>query len=327
MLLKIHHLRGFFVYDKLIKPYNMDRAIDFITSYVTKCVECRFAKDLSCEFLLLGGEVPSVDNNPYLEDGIMDLSSEGRAFRIQKKRGNPCEDQMDFEKYLRKLEDLLERISVPFMTADLLRQIGKINRIYSIILRSSDAISCSLGDVTMASMEKCLARIDYYYLEQGADILCAINSVTSNYDRMDALLSMYPEAIVKSYINNAVVLQMDHLTSGNRHIADVINYAREESLGTGEESSVNPENGDTPEEDFSFNFVNASGVEEVDRIFKLMIEDDPSYPDEVFNADLKSFRRKCDALANSDEPLEKKEAWIVSVINVIMLLPFFRQVS
>lgn len=291
----------------------MDRAIDFITSYVTKCVECRFSKDLSCEFMLLEGQAPSVDNNPYLEDGIMDLSSEERAFRIQKKRGNPCEDQMDFEKYLRKLEYLLERITVPFMTTDLLRQIGKINRIYSIILRSSDAISCTLGDITMASMEKCLARIDYFYLEQGADILCAINSVTSNYDRMDALLSMYPEVIVKSYINNAVVLQMDHLTSGNHHMTEVISRAREESM----EPEADSINEDTSEEDFSFNFVNASGVEEVDRIFKLMIEDDPSYPDEVFNADLKSFRRKCDALANSDEPLEKKEAWVVSVINVI----------
>lgn len=291
----------------------MDRAIDFITSYITKCVECRFSKDLSCEFMLLEGKAPSVDNNPYLEDGIMDLSSEVRAFRIQKKRGNPCEDQLDFEKYLRKLEYLLERITVPFMTTDLLRQIGKINRIYSIILRSSDEISCALGDITMASMEKCLARIDYFYLEQGADILCAINSVTSNYDRMDALLSMYPEVIVKSYINNAVVLQMDHLTSGNHHMTEVISRAREESM----EPEADSINEDTSEEDFSFNFVNASGVEEVDRIFKLMIEDNPSYPDEVFNADLKSFRRKCDALANSDEPLEKKEAWVVSVINVI----------
>lgn len=205
----------------------MERAIEFITSFLSQCSECKLGQQGNCEFLLLNNRTPSPDNNPYMEDDIMFLSNEQRAFRIAHMRGNPCDDQMVFEQYLRKLEEHLEKAIIPSVNTDLLRLIAKIFRLNSLVKRGSDAYYVAFNDITDASIDKCLGRIDYHYLELGVDIECAIKSVSTNYSRKEALEGMYPMQFVESYIRRAFKLEISDLTSGDRLITQIVDDIKE----------------------------------------------------------------------------------------------------
>ena len=206
----------------------MERAIEFITSFLSQCSECKWGQQGNCEFLLLNNRIPSPENNPYMEDDIMTLTNEQRAFRIAHMRGNPCEEQMVFEQYLRKLEEHLEKAIVPSLSTDVLRLIGKIYRLNSLVKRGSDAYYVAFNDIADASIDKCLGRIDYYYLELGVDIESAIKSVSKNYSRKEALDGMYPMQFVESYIRKAFKLEIGDLTSGDRLITQIVEDIKEQ---------------------------------------------------------------------------------------------------
>ena len=191
----------------------MEKAIEFITSFLSQCSECKWGLQGNCEFLLINKGKPSPENNPYMQDDIMTLTNEQRAFRIAHLRGNPCEEQMVFEQYLRKLDEHLEDARIPSFSSAVLRLIAKIYRLNTLVKRGSDMFYMAFNDITDASIDRCLARIDYHFLEQGVDIESAIKSVSSNYSRREAFEGMYPKLIVENYIRQAIKLEISNLTS------------------------------------------------------------------------------------------------------------------
>ena len=205
----------------------MEKAIETITKFLSQCNSCKWGREGNCEFLLFDKKIPSPENNPFLEDDVMDLSTEQRAFKFANHRGEPCEEQLGFEHFLRILEEQLEEAKIPSNSTELLRLIGKINRINSIILRSSDIIYASFCDIAQASIDKCLARIDYHFLEKNIDIEHVIKSVSSDYRRIESLESMYPSLIVKSYIKNAFKLEIQDLTSRDCFISFIAQEKQE----------------------------------------------------------------------------------------------------
>lgn len=202
----------------------MERAIAHITDYIATCVECRIAKKEGCAFLLYNGEKSSSYNDPYkMEDYIMDLPREKRAFKLLESRGMPCSTQSDFEQYFRKLEERLDDVYFPETSSDLLRLISRLDRIYGVVDRNADIYYYAFNDLVAASVDKCMACIDYYYLELGIDIQKVIKSVSHEYDRDKAMQGMYPYGIVSSYVKNALVLELDDLTSKHDKIVDIAN--------------------------------------------------------------------------------------------------------
>ena len=206
----------------------MERAIATITRYISTCIECRQAKGGHCGFLLFDGRQPSSeDNNPYrYSDEIYEMDdSEKRAFKLLEFRGLPCSQQHDFAYYFRMLDEQLDNPIIPEISTDLLRLISKIDRIYSVIERSSDIIYYSFNDLVRASINKCLARIDYFYLEKRIDLYKVIKSVSHDYTREEAMQGMYPNLIISSYVRNSNILEMDHLTTSTKKIEDIANEA------------------------------------------------------------------------------------------------------
>ena len=105
------------------------------------------------------------------------------------------------------LDEQLDNPIIPEISTDLLRLISKIDRIYSVIERSSDIIYYSFNDLVRASINKCLARIDYFYLEKRIDLYKVIKSVSHDYTREEAMQGMYPNLIISSYVRNSNILE------------------------------------------------------------------------------------------------------------------------
>jgi hypothetical protein len=191
----------------------------------------------------------------------------------------------------------------------------------------------AFDDIVNACIERCVAHLDYSYLEAKIDIEEAIISVFPEYNRNYALCIAHPEAFVKTYLAQATKISLERMISRSidlRVVRDEIEEAAslENEIFNPDGTFVvtppppqtleeNEDENDLDDEDFSLDYVKCSGVKEVDRIFKLLVEDRPIYPDEVFYADIKSFRKKCEDIAHNEADLDKKEAWVVSVINVL----------
>lgn len=67
----------------------------------------------------------------------------------------------------------------------------------------------------------------------------------------------------------------------------------------------------------SLNLIDPSGVDELDKLFYMQLDDKPVYPKKEFYRDFASFAKKCKGVADGDMPEKKKRAWIVAALNVL----------
>ena len=310
----------------------MDKVLHIISDYVSTCTSCRMGYEGRCGFIVPNPPV-STDNNPYDHEAYRKLTHEQRAFRNERDCTHPCDEQVPFAAIIDNVEEALEKVTVDFDTKTLLRLLTKMNNMVKSIERQPMYLWFAFEDIVLACIERCIAHIDYNFLEAKIDIEEAILSVFPEYNRQYALCIAHPEAFVKTYLSQATKISLDRIMSHHTDLRVIIQeIAEADSIAENifdpgkktVEIPINIEPTDNPvvsdeidDEDFSFNFVRCSGVKEVDRIFRLIIKENPEYPDEVFREDIKTFRKKCEDIANHEEDLEKKEAWVVAVINVL----------
>lgn len=310
----------------------MDRVLTIISDYVSTCTSCRMGYEGRCGFVIPNSPV-SEENNPYDLEEYRKLTHEQRAFRNEGNCTHPCDDQIPFAAIIDKVEEALEQVAIGFEPKALLRLLTKMNNISKSIERQPMYLWFAFEDIVLTCIDRCLAHIDYNYLEANIDIEEAILSVFPEYNRQYALCIAHPEAFVKTYLAKATKISLERMISQSVDLRVVRDEIIDDSIlaaqifnpdgtfiTTPPPQEVLEEKEDESEiddDDLSFNFVKGSGVEEVDHFFRLILEDKNEYPDDKFYADLKSFRRKCENMANGDESIERKEAWIVSVINVL----------
>lgn len=67
----------------------------------------------------------------------------------------------------------------------------------------------------------------------------------------------------------------------------------------------------------SLNLIDPSGVDELDKLFYMQLDDKPVYPKKEFYRDFASFSKKCKSVADGDMSEKKKRAWIVAALNVL----------
>ena len=310
----------------------MDKVLSIISDYVSTCTSCRMGYEGKCGFIMPNPPV-SVENNPYDYEEYRKLTHEQRAFRNERDCTSPCDEQINFAAIIDKVEEALEQTTIDFDTKKVLRYLTKMNNMTKSIDRQPMYLLFAFDDIVKTCLERCIAHIDYCFLEYKMDIEEAILSVFPEYNRHYALCISHPETFVKTYLSQAIKISLDKMISQStdlriirQEIEDGVYKIIEEGVGVGSvadgtDSSMQqvPDTSvdSIDDDDLSFNFVKASGVEEVDHFFKLIIEERNDYPDDKFYADLKKFRKKCENMANGDESLERKEAWVVSVINVL----------
>ena len=91
-----------------------------------------------------------------------------------------------------------------------------------------------------------------------------------------------------------------------------------ELAGPGLDSLLFKDEGVKPEdEEFSLNYVSNCGEKEIDTLFHLLIEDNPTYSKDQFYSDLASFSKKCKERANKKDATKENRIWIANILNVL----------
>lgn len=197
----------------------MELVLNKITNYINTCATCRLAIEARCGFIVPDNP-PTPENNPYDLKEYCELTYEQRAFRKEGNVTRPCDEQMTFAALIDEIEAALEPVAIGFTSHTLLKFLTKISNIEKSIRRQDEHIFFAFEDIVMTCLERCLAHIDYGFLEERIDIAETIHSIFPDYKRKEALCLAHPEAFVNTYISQATKIPLDRIlsTSGDLRI-------------------------------------------------------------------------------------------------------------
>ena len=185
----------------------MELVLSKITKYINTCSTCPMGIEAKCGFIV-PDIPPTPENNPYDHKEYRDLTYEQRAFRKEGNVTRPCDDQKTFATLIDEIEAELEPVAIGFTSHTLLKFLTKISNIEKSIRRQDEHILFAFEDIVMTCLERCLAHIDYGFLEARIDIEEAIHSIFPDYKRKEALCLAHPEAFVNTYLSQATKISL-----------------------------------------------------------------------------------------------------------------------
>lgn len=197
----------------------MDKVLSVISGYVSTCASCRLGYEGKCGFIIPEANV-STENNPYDHEEYRKLTYQQRAFRKEQECSHPCDEQITFAAIIDKVEEELEEVKVDYNTKTVLKYLTKIDNITKSLERQPIYLWFAFEDIVMTCLERCLAHIDYGFLEAHIDIEEAILSIFPDYKRKEALCIAHPEAFINTYLSQATKIPLDRMlsTSGDLRI-------------------------------------------------------------------------------------------------------------
>ncbi|MCR5070663.1 MAG: hypothetical protein K6A62_01870 [Bacteroidales bacterium] len=190
----------------------MRTIIEYANKRISLCVDCSFRQRCSW----FGSVANNVELSVLTPEQLAEMTYEERAIHDHDCAGSPqCEEQAALDSVLSYVECLVDQAEIPVLSGDLINLLTRMSRLERRLKQIPAECSIVFDSSTRAIIERCLAAIDYFFLQSGIDIVPLLYTIHSNYHREKILHQYYLRGVVGVMIMNAKKPTLNRIVSFN----------------------------------------------------------------------------------------------------------------